>query len=160
MKELVKNVTRVSITAAFVAVAALSSGCSTVVAQAPQSNQDKQLELLNATANKVENQLDRLIRLERGQKEVAETKNEGLKTMLTIQWAGSGEDLASGVAKQLGYRFVKSGTAPFTPVIVPLDAKDRSAAEVLDTIANRMAQVAEIRVSSKQKVIEVAYRRP
>lgn len=160
MKTSVKNLKRVGFAMAFAAMALASTGCATAVAQAPQSNQDKQLEILNQTANKVEERLDKLIRLERGQPETtAGAKSEGLKTMLTIQWSGSGEQLAEGVAKQLGYRFVKSGTAPFTPVIIPLDAKDRSAAEVLDTIANRMAQVAEIRVSSKQKLIEVAYRK-
>jgi hypothetical protein len=158
MKLKTKNWLRLASLTALTAVAVLSSGCSTVVAQ-PKSDNDRQLELLNATTQKVERQLDRLIRLEKGQTEVATNTatHEGLKTILTIQWSGSGEELAEGVAKQLGYRFAKSGTAPFTPVIVPLESKDRSAAEVLNTIANRMSAVAEIKVSNKQKMIEVAY---
>jgi hypothetical protein len=142
---------------------ALMTGCATSVAAPAAPVVDQQLVQLTEAANKVSTQLDRLIRLERGTPEAGiETaaKTSALKTVLTVKWSGTGEDLAKGVAEQIGFRFVRSGTAPFTPVIVPLDAQDRTAEVVLRAVADRMAQVAEVRVSEKQKLVEVAYRRP
>jgi DotD protein len=139
------------------------SGCATAVAKVEQPTVDPQVTELNAIATHVSTQLDRLIRLERGLPEKGmETaaKTSSLKTVLTVQWSGTGEALAKGVAEQVGFRFITSGTAPFTPVVVPLDAQDRTAEVVLRVIADRMARVAEIRVSEKQKTIELAYRRP
>jgi hypothetical protein len=123
---------------------------------------DPQMGQLVDTANQVSSQLDRLLRLERGIPEtgVATAPTQArLKTMLTVKWSGTGEDLAKGVAEQIGFRFVRSGSAPFTPIIVPLDGQDRSAETVLRIVADRMSRDAEVRVSEKQKLIEIAYRK-
>ena len=146
-----------------ISASAFLSGCATSVAAPAAPVVDQQLVQLTEAANKVSTQLDRLIRLERGVPEKGiETAGtvSPLKTVLTVKWSGTGEDLAKGVAEQLGFRFVRSGSAPFTPVIVPLDGQDRTAEVVLRAVADRMAQVAEVRVSEKQKLIEIAYRRP
>jgi hypothetical protein len=82
-----------------------------------------------------------------------------LKTPVFVQWDGSGEDLVSGLSKKIGFRFIKTGQSPFTPIIVPVDGKSRSVEAVLRIVADRMGSAAEIKVSEKQKTIEVAYRK-
>lgn len=145
---------------------ALFSGCAAIRGQneapvAKPETVDRQMTQLVDTANHVSGQLDRLLRLERGVPEAGvqtAPKQAVLKTVLTVKWGGTGEDLAKGVADQIGFKFVKTGVAPFTPIIIPLEAQERSAETVLRIVADRMAQVAEVRVSEKQKLVEIVYR--
>jgi DotD protein len=144
------------------AVLAQMSGCTTPVVAAPKYEPDPQLTSLNKVAEQVSAQLDRLIRLERNLPEAGVEQAAAvspLKTSVYVQWGGSGEELAEGLAKKIGYRFSKSGVAPLTPIIVPLDGQSRTVETVLRIVADRMVNVAEIRVSEKQKWIEVAYKK-
>jgi hypothetical protein len=123
---------------------------------------DPQLASLNSVADQVSSQLDKLIRLERGLPESGIEQASSvsmLKTPVFVQWDGSGEDLVSGLSKKIGFRFIKTGQSPFTPIIVPVDGKSRSVEAVLRIVADRMGSSAEIKVSEKQKTIEVAYRK-
>lgn len=154
-----KNMTRVALSGVIGAVTLLT-GCATNTVQVsnPKTTNEAQLASLNQTANLVSNQLNKLIRLEGGKTEVSDSGKEALSTPLTVKWSGSGEDLAREVAKQIGFEFKVSGPQPLTPVIVPLDAKERSAESILRVVADRMNAVADIGVSANRKLIEITYR--
>lgn len=135
------------------------SGCSASVAKPTPPQPNQELQELTKAANEVSSQLNELIRLERG--ELVETRTakdeNGLKKVITVKWSGSGENLAKGIAEHIGFSFKVSGNTPQTSIIVPLDFKDRTAEDVLRTVANRLEGVAAIKVSENKKQIEVAY---
>lgn len=154
-----KNMTRIALSGVIGAVTLLT-GCATNTVQVsnPQTTNEAQLASLNQTANLVSNQLNKLIRLEGGKAEVVNSGKEALATPLTVKWSGSGEDLAKEVAKQIGFEFKVTGPIPLTPVIVPLDAKERTAESILHIVADRMNSVADVGVSANKKLIEIMYR--
>lgn len=154
-----KNMTRIALSGV-VGALTLLTGCATNTVQVsnPKITTDAQLASLNQTANLVSNQLNKLIRLEGGKAEVVNSGKEALGLQLTVKWDASGEELAKEVAKQIGFEFKVSGSPPATPIIIPLDAKDRTAESILHIVADRMNSVADLGVSANKKLIEITYR--
>ena len=161
-----KNMFKFVSLTALASLVLVASGCASMSSmftktETVKSDPNEQIVKLNEAANQVSNQLNRLMRVEQKQPEngVESAKGSALKTVLTVQWDGSAELLVSGLADQIGFRYIKSGVAPFTPIIVPLDAKDRSAETILRIVGDRLIGVAELRVSEKNKTIEIAYKK-
>lgn len=80
-----------------------------------------------------------------------------LQTRASIDWDGPIEDLVTRIANAAHYRFRVLGQAPAIPVLINLNAKDQSLAEILRNIDYQAGNKAYIHVFPKNQVIELRY---
>lgn len=80
-----------------------------------------------------------------------------LRRSVTVNWVGPAEPLVKQLADRASYRFVVSGNAPETPVIVNLNVQHQPVIETLRDVGLQMGKRAELRVDAEQKVVELNY---
>ena len=80
-----------------------------------------------------------------------------LQTRASIDWSGPIEELTSRIAKAAHYRMQVIGQVPPIPVLVNIDVKDESLAELLRDIDYQGGNRASLRVFPNKQVIELRY---
>jgi defect-in-organelle-trafficking protein DotD len=80
-----------------------------------------------------------------------------LMRAVTVNWVGPAEPITRQMANRAGYRFQPIGTAPPVPSIISIDVENTSIIDVLRSIGLQLGVRADIRVDSRNKVVEIHY---
>ena len=82
-----------------------------------------------------------------------------LQKRASVDWSGPIEELTNRITKAANYHLRILGKAPAVPVLVSLNIKDESLAEILRDIDYQAGKKAVIHVYPNQQVIELRYAR-
>ena len=83
--------------------------------------------------------------------------SQTLLTHASVDWAGPIGDLTERLAKAANFRLRVLGHPPAIPVLISLNAKDRSLAEILRDIDYQAGKKASIHVYPNNQVVELRY---
>ena len=83
--------------------------------------------------------------------------SQTLLTHASVDWAGPIGDLTERLAKAANFRLRVLGHPPAIPVLISLNAKDRSLAEILRDIDYQAGKKASIHVYPNSQVVELRY---
>lgn len=81
----------------------------------------------------------------------------GLERLITVRWTGELEQVLSRIAAETGWSLAESKGLRVAPVIVSVNAENRSAFDLLRDIGAIAGAAAEIRVSSASRTFTVQY---
>jgi defect in organelle trafficking protein DotD len=80
-----------------------------------------------------------------------------LLTRVSVDWSGPVGELTERIAKAADYKLRVLGHAPPIPVLISLNSKDHTLAEILRDIDYQAAKKASIHVYPKHQVVELRY---
>lgn len=80
-----------------------------------------------------------------------------LQARASVDWSGPIEELSSRIAKAAHFRLRVLGKEPAIPVLISLNAKDESLAEILRNIDYQAGKKAYIHVYPNSQVVELRY---
>ncbi|WP_058476686.1 type IVB secretion system lipoprotein DotD [Legionella steigerwaltii] len=80
-----------------------------------------------------------------------------LQARASVDWSGPIEELTARIAKSAHFRLRVLGKAPSIPILISLNIKDQSLAEILRDIDYQAAQKANIHVYPNSQVVELRY---
>ncbi|MCW8408699.1 type IVB secretion system lipoprotein DotD [Legionella sp. PATHC035] len=80
-----------------------------------------------------------------------------LQARASVDWSGPIEELTARIAKSAHFRLRVLGKAPSIPVLISLNVKDQSLAEILRDIDYQAGQKANIHVYPNSQVVELRY---
>ncbi|MBY0378006.1 MAG: type IVB secretion system lipoprotein DotD, partial [Gammaproteobacteria bacterium] len=80
-----------------------------------------------------------------------------LQARASVDWSGPIEEVTARVAKAAHYRMRILGREPAIPVLVSLDVKDESLAEILRNIDYQAGKKAYLYVYPNSQVVELRY---
>lgn len=80
-----------------------------------------------------------------------------LQARASVDWDGPIEEVTGRIAKSSHYRLRVLGKAPALPILVNLNAKDKSLAELLRDIDYQAGSKAHIHVYPTSQVVELRY---
>jgi defect in organelle trafficking protein DotD len=83
--------------------------------------------------------------------------SQSLLTHASVDWAGPIGDLTERLAKAANFKMRVLGHPPAIPVLISLNAKDRSLAEILRDIDYQAGKKASIHVYPNNQVVELRY---
>ena len=81
----------------------------------------------------------------------------GLERLVTVRWTGDLEELLSHVAQECGWHLGDATGLRVAPVIISINAENRSAFEILRDAGAIAGEAATISVSAQTKTISVRY---
>ena len=87
--------------------------------------------------------------------EIPSTYN--LQARASVDWSGPIEELTARIANAAHYRLRVLGKAPPVPVLISLDVKDESLAEILRNIDYQAGKKAFLHVYPNSQVVELRY---
>ena len=156
---------------AMAAVVALS-GCATAVAQSragaessakaaevPTLNVEGEISML---AKSIDSNLQKLTEIEQSAKQAKAPErpkavSAAMALRVSVLWKGPAEPILAKLAEESGYEFKTIGKKGSMPILVGVDVKDQPVLDVLRSIGLQMGDRATVRVSQRDKMIEVAY---
>ena len=144
---------------------ALIAGCASTTYKKPPNNyptDDASIKLAEA-ANSVSDSMQQMARIEKVI--TPPTKDNtltipnayNLQARASVDWSGPIAELTSRIAKAAHYHLRVLGKAPAIPVLVSLDIKDESLAEILRNIDYQAGKRAYIHVYPNSQVVELRY---
>lgn len=80
-----------------------------------------------------------------------------LQTRASVDWSGPIREITLRVTQAAHFRLRVLGTEPSVPILVSINAKDMSLAEILRDIDYQAAKKASIHVYPKHQVVELRY---
>lgn len=80
-----------------------------------------------------------------------------LRRTVTVDWVGPIDPITRRLAERAGYRFQVSGDVPPAPVVVTVQAKQKSVVEVLRDVGLQAGTRANIIVDPDQRLVELHY---
>ncbi|KTD01631.1 type IVB secretion system lipoprotein DotD [Fluoribacter gormanii] len=80
-----------------------------------------------------------------------------LQARASVDWSGPIEELTARIAKSAHFRLRVLGKAPSIPVLISLNIKDQSLAEILRDIDYQAGRKADIHVYPNSQVVELRY---
>ncbi|MCW8387087.1 type IVB secretion system lipoprotein DotD [Fluoribacter dumoffii] len=80
-----------------------------------------------------------------------------LQARASVDWSGPIEELAARIAKSAHFRLRVLGNAPSLPILISLNVKDQSLAEILRDIDYQAGKKADIHVYPNSQVVELRY---
>lgn len=80
-----------------------------------------------------------------------------LQARATVDWSGPIEELTARIAKAAHYQLRILGQAPAIPVLISLDSRDESLAQLLRDIDYQAGQRASIYVFPNRQIVELRY---
>ncbi|AUH71653.1 type IVB secretion system lipoprotein DotD [Legionella sainthelensi] len=80
-----------------------------------------------------------------------------LQARASVDWSGPIEELTARISKSAHYRFRVLGKAPSIPVLISINIKDQSLAEILRDIDYQAGKKADIHVYPNSQVVELRY---
>lgn len=83
--------------------------------------------------------------------------SHNLQARATVDWSGPIEELTSRIAKAAHYRLQTLGREPSVPVLINLNYRDKSLAELLRDIDYQAGKRASIYVYPNKQVVELRY---
>lgn len=144
---------------------AITAGCGTATYKKPPHNEpsdDATIKLAEA-ANSIS---DSMLEMARVEKVITPPPKENILTIpnaynlqarASVDWAGPIGELTERIAKAAHYRVRVLGKEPPIPVLISLNIKDESLAEILRDIDYQAGQKASIHVYPNSQVIELRY---
>ncbi|MCP0914587.1 type IVB secretion system lipoprotein DotD [Legionella sp. 27cVA30] len=141
------------------------AGCTTASYKKPPYNEpsdDATIKLAEA-ANSVS---DSMLEMARIEKTILPANKDNtltipnafnLQARATVDWSGPIQELTARVAKAAHYRLRVLGREPAIPVLISLNAKDQSLAEILRDIDYQAGKKASIYVYPNSQVVELRY---
>jgi defect in organelle trafficking protein DotD len=146
-------------------IAALLAGCSGKVFKKPPANapsEDATIKLAEAATSVS----DSMLEMARVEKNIYPSKKDNrltipnaynLRVRASVDWSGPIEELASRIAKAAHFRLRVLGKEPAIPVLISLNVKDESLAEILRNIDYQAGEKAYIHVYPNSQVVELRY---
>lgn len=143
----------------------LLGGCSTLSYKKPPYNapsDDASIKLAEA-ANSVSDSMLEMARIEKvilppHHDNVLTIPNSyNLQARATVDWSGPIAELTERIAKSAHFRLSVLGRQPAVPVLISLDVKDESLAEILRDIDYQAGEKASIHVYPNRQVVELRY---
>lgn len=142
------------------AATALSTGCAATT-QTTIGSDDPAIGALEESAKQIEADLRQLVLLQTDQKQgglrAVLPKTGALGKKIVMKWNGPIEPAIERIARAMRYRHKTIGTAPAAPITVKVDAVNKKAYDVLDSIGWQAASKAQLLVDPLQKRITLAY---
>jgi len=145
---------------------ALLAGCgSTAMYKKPPYNaasDDASIKLAEA-ANSVSDSMHEMARVEKvirppNKDNILTIPNAyNLQARASVDWSGPIEEVTARIAKAAHFRLRVLGTEPAVPVLVSLNSKDQSLAEILRDIDYKAGKKAFIHVYPNSQVVELRY---
>lgn len=80
-----------------------------------------------------------------------------LSKRITMRWAGPLESATNRLAGMIGYHFQVAGHKPVQPILITVDAKEKTAFEVLEDIGWQAGERAGVSVNQMDRLIKVIY---
>lgn len=80
-----------------------------------------------------------------------------LRRTVSLDWVGPVEPVVRSLADRAGYRFQVNGDVPPAPLVVSIQAKQKSVVEVLRDIGLQAGTRADIAVDPEARVVELNY---
>jgi len=87
-------------------------------------------------------------------------KAAGMSQIVSLNWTGPVEDLLNQIAKVTHYKVRVLGVRPQIPVIVAINAKNETIADMLRNTMFQVEKKASITVYASHRVIELRYYKP
>ncbi len=143
----------------------LCSGCSATFFKKPPQNapaDDASIKLAEA-ANSVSDSMLEMAKIEKvilpahADNSRAIPNVQNLQTRASVDWSGPISELTHQIAQAANYRLRVIGTSPAIPVLVSLNIKDQSLAEILQNIDYQAGKKATIHVYPNAHVVELRY---
>jgi defect in organelle trafficking protein DotD len=145
---------------------ALFAGCSSSkIFKKPPANapsEDATIKLAEAATSVS----DSMLEMARVEKDIYPSKKDNrltipnaynLQARASVDWSGPIEELASRIANSAHFRLRVLGKEPAIPVLISLNVKDESLAEILRNIDYQAGKKAYIRVYPNSQVVELRY---
>jgi len=82
---------------------------------------------------------------------------EELNRLFSVEWRGPLEPLLEGMAKEIGYKFVRTGSAPASPVMVSVYRTDEPIWRVIRDAGTLVTSEAAVVLNPRERTIEVRY---
>ena len=80
-----------------------------------------------------------------------------LRQAVSVDWVGPVEALARSLADRAGYQLQVNGDKPPVPVVVSVQAREKSVIEVLRDLGLQVGRRAEIVVDPDRRIVELNY---
>lgn len=143
----------------------LFTGCASVTYKKPPYNapsDDASIKLAEA-ANSVSDSMMDMARVEKvilphNKDNIMTIPNAyNLQTRASVDWSGPIAELTDRIAKAAHFHLRTLGQVPAVPILISLDLKDQSLAEILRNIDYQAGKKAYIHVYPNSQVIELRY---
>lgn len=140
-------------------------GCKTAVYKKPPLNapsDDASIKLAEAATSVS----DSMLQMARVEKTIKPANLDNVLTIpsaynlqarASVDWSGPIEEVTQRIAKAANYQLRVLGKEPAIPVLISLNAKDESLAEILRDIDYQAGQKAFIHVYPNSQVVELRY---
>lgn len=144
--------------------AILLSGCIKIFRKPPVNapSDDATIKLAEAATSVS----DSMLEMARVEKVIAPPNKDNILTIpnsynlqarASVDWSGPIEELSARISKAAHYRLRVLGKEPAVPVLVSLNVKDESLAEILRNIDYQAGRKAYIHVYPNSQVVELRY---
>lgn len=80
-----------------------------------------------------------------------------LRRTVSVDWVGPIEPIARSLADRAGYQMLVNGDRPSVPVVVSIQAREKSVVEVLRDLGLQAGQRADIVVDPSRRIVELNY---
>lgn len=150
-----------------VVMALTVSACSGVVQNKYEEPQivaapDTVTAMLATAADRASNALQTLAAIESNRTPATNVGPIGnapveLRRAITVNWIGPAEPIAKTLADRASYEFLAIGTPPPVPIVVSIDAENRSVINVLRDIGLQLGSRADVKVDSQRRIVEIHY---
>lgn len=92
--------------------------------------------------------------------QTAPSAPQELRRVMSVSWVGPIEPLAQSLADRAGYQFQVNGSKPPVPVVVSVEAREKSVVEILRDLGLQAGRRADIVVDTERRVVELNYAPP
>lgn len=146
-------------------ISVLLAGCATTTYKKPPVNapsDDATIKLAEA-ANSVSDSMMQMARIEKvitppSKDNTMTIPNAyNLQTRASVDWSGPIAELTQRIASAAHFHLRILGQAPSVPILISLDQKDQSLAEILRNIDYQAGKKAYIHVYPNSQVVELRY---
>jgi defect-in-organelle-trafficking protein DotD len=80
-----------------------------------------------------------------------------LRRVMSVNWVGPIEPLAQSLADRAGYQLQVNGIKPPAPVVVSVQAREKSVVEILRDLGLQAGRRADIVVDTEHQIVELNY---
>lgn len=146
-------------------LAAILSACSTTTSKKPPYNHpsdDASIKLAEA-ATSVSRSMMEMAKVEKVitppklDNTMTIPSSYNLQARASVDWSGPIEELTNRIAKAAHYRLRVLGREPAVPVVISINAKDESLAQILRDVDYQAGKKAFIHVYPNRQVVELRY---
>jgi defect-in-organelle-trafficking protein DotD len=118
------------------------------LAEAASSVSDSMLEIARIEKTVIPNQSDNILTIPNAY---------NLQARASVDWSGPIEEITSRIAKAAHYRLRVLGEPPAIPILININVKDNSLAEILRNIDYKAGEKAFLHVYPNSQIVELRY---